>query len=349
MNNMNLPLPITCQAHTLNDYKLVPWRYDAALRKELKFSVLIPQAFNLFKSFPTPPSVKQPFVDCAYFKSPDGQLEVIVQSSFMESELSLQHYLEYLAHLSGETIEHLRLMDDNPDQPDVLVSRKFSDGQTWMTRRMGYKVYGGDCAVVIVVHAAVNLEHYARYAEVLYCIASSLQPLEKPSYALAEKLRLFSKKHPGDFATYIPESWQELHHHNNSMKKYNAVFTKKLRNKISGVLNISTLSVDEAYAPQVALKRFHEGYVEQGMQMHTIPLVKSAEMKCFNAVLKGEMEFPAAENQPQIKNLITFYIAENKGSWFYIEMFGPARDSDFEAWAINWRALNLVIEHFKVA
>lgn len=346
---MNLVLPTTCQAHTLKDNNLVLWRYDAALRKELKFSILIPQAFTLFKSFPTPPSIQQPFVDCAYFKSPDGQMEVIVQSSFMESELALQHYLEYLAQLAGETIEHLRLIDDNPDQPDLLVSRKFPDGQTWITRRMGYKVYGGDCAVILVVHAAVNLDYYAKHAELLYCMASSLQPLEKPAYALAEKLRIFSKRYPGDFATYIPESWQELHHHNNSMKKYNAVFTKKLRNKISGVLNISTLSVDEAYAPQVALKRFHEGYAKQGMQMHTIPLVKSTEIKCFASTLKGEMEFPASADQPQLKNQITFYIAEFKGAWFYIEMFGPARSTDFEAWAINWRALNLVTEHFKVA
>jgi hypothetical protein len=183
----------------------------------------------------------------------------------------------------------------------------------------------------------------------LYCIASSLKPLEKPTYALAEKLRLFSKKHPGDFATYIPESWQELHHHNNTLKKYNAVFTKRFRNKIAGALNISTLSVDEAYAPQVALKQFHQGYVQQGMQMHSIPLVKSSEIGCFNSVLKGEMEFPASIDQPQLKNLITFYIAEFKGTWFYIEMFGPARTTDFEAWAINWRALNLVIEHFKVS
>lgn len=344
----NLPLPLTCQAHTISEKKLVPWRYDAALRKETKFSLLIPQSFLLFKSFNQPPSVQQPFVDCAYFKSPDGQLEIIVQSSLMESEISLQHYLEYLAQLSGETVLHERLVDENPDQPDLLLSRRFADGQTWITRRMGYKVYGGDCAVVIVVHAAVNLERYAEHAEMLYCIASSLRPLEQPSYVLAEKLRLFSKKHPGDFATYIPESWQELHHHNNSMKKYNAVFTKKFRNKISGVLNISTLSVDEAYAPQVALKRFHEGYNRQGMQMHTIPLVKCSEIKCFASVLKGEMEFSASTSEPQLKNLITFYITEFKGAWFYIEMFGPARSADFEAWAINWRVLNLVTEHFNV-
>lgn len=345
----NLPFPILCSAHNSAEHGLVNWSYDTVPRKEFKFSMVIPGAFTLFKSNPIPPSLTMPIVDCAYFKDPNGKMEVIVQSTFMQHEVSMQHLLQRYAELGGETIIHERIADGDPDKCDMLLSRTFKDGQTWITRRTGYKVYCNDCAGVIVMNAAVNLDYYTAYAELLFCITDSLKPIEKPEYVLAERLRLFSKRYPGDFATYIPESWQELHHHNNNMKKFNAVFTKRIGDKVSGILNISTLSVEEAYDLQSVLNIFHGGYIQQGMQTQSIPLVKTTEFSCFPSAMKGEMEFAASATNPNLKNLLTFYIAEHKGAWFYLEMFGPARKTDFDPWAVNQRALYLAVHHFQVA
>lgn len=342
---MKYLFPLNIDKDKLKEVSFKSWQYNKIKNSALHFSIEVPESFKLLKSFDVLPSVQAPVIDCAYFKEERMQMEVIIECSYLPTEIYLSHYYEQLSKSAGEELIEQRFLMDDLDKPDMLTSRKFKDGETWITRRTGYKIFIGDGAYVLTLNIAANITVYNDLADLVYAIFSSFTLANKPAYALAERLRLFSRKDPGDFATYIPFSWVELHHHNNTLKKFNAVFTKKLRNKVIGMLNISTLAKSEAKTEEEALTVFHSGYEKQGIKAHAIKTSASKEIPCFKTVQKGTGVF----KNPEGENELTFYIAEHKKCWFYLELFGPAKSNNFEAWAVNTRALNLVASHFSVA
>lgn len=340
---MPLFLPISYNRSELHEFGIRLYEHKKSSMEEMKFSINIPSSFTIVKETMDPPDINRPVTDCVYFKSTSGDMEVLVQCQHIQYEISLEHYYQYYSQLGGETIVEKRLIGNNEDKPDLLTQKTFPDGQTWITRRTGYKVWNGAGAFVITVNAATNINDYIKYATLLYAITSSLQPMKKPEWELAERLLMVSRRYPVDFATYIPISWKEYHHHSDTMDEMNLVYTKTLRKAISGMLSMCCVAEYKVGGKEAILRKCHKGYIEQGADLSQLYTEKTDDIHSFTNVIKGTADFVQKTNE-KLKNNITFYLAKKGNNWVYLEMFGPAKDTDFEAWSLNDRAFEIMKE-----
>ena len=339
---MPLYFPTSINKQAIESIGLKNYTNRDALREEMKFSLRIPTSFTLIKKSNEQPTPDSPVIDLAYFKSATGDLELIVQCVHIQYEVSLEHYYHYLADLSMEQIVEQRLINNDEDRADLLTQRTFPDGETWLTRRTGYKVWNGAGAFIITVNAATSSTNYIKYAELLYAITSSLEPVKKTEWSLAERLLLVTGRYPVDFATYIPISWKEYHHHSNTMDELNLIYTHSLRSAISGMASVCCIAEYKVGGTEALLRKCHQGYVEQGADLSNLKTAKTDDVGPFTNVLKGTVDFPAVNKPSRQKSNITFYVAKKGNNWVYMEMFGPSKDTDYEAWSLNDRALEIM-------
>jgi hypothetical protein len=130
---MSLPFPITPSAQP----SLRQVTCKTAKRRELHLAISLPKDLKLLKANPDAPSQGTALVNTACFKSPAKNMEVTIQTSDLQHEVSMEGYYSYMAELGRENIIEKRFIGDDPDVPDFLIEGTFRDGRTWITRRTG--------------------------------------------------------------------------------------------------------------------------------------------------------------------------------------------------------------------
>lgn len=316
---------------------------NAAMPEEMRFALQVPSGFSRKPKETIPPGSDRPVADLAYFKSESGDIELIVQCSYIKYEVSLENYYQYTLQ-PGEKLLDKRLINDEEDKPDMLTQRSFPDGALWINRRTGYKIWNGSGAFIITANIATAQDNYLKYADLFCAVINTLKPLPTPEWKLAETLALVSRRYPVDFATYIPTSWKEYHHHSDTVDEMNLVYTKTLHASISGIISMCCMATHKVGGTEAMLRKCQRGYTDQGYDLSNTSLTKTDDLSVFSNVMRGTVNIPQEKGNPQKENNITFYIAKKNNNWIYMEMFGPARNTDFEAWALNDRALELMKE-----
>ncbi len=325
---------------------LKKWINNESISEEMRFEILLMSQGEVIKQDLDFPTVEKPVIDCIFYENKLLKLQVIVQCMFIESEVSLQHYLEYFSMQANEKILEQRCINNDNDKPDMLASRSFNDGQTWITRRTAYKRWAGEGAYVIIANVATEQSLYHQHANLMFAISNSLKPIGTPEYDKAERLKLITKRYPLDFATYLPWSWEDKHHHNDTLQQMNLVYTKTLRGVVTGVFSIASRVWSEAhYEMDDVLKEVHKPYKVQGIKLDNFNLTKTDNIKGFTNIMKGSVDFLQEPGNAVKKNNISFYIGKKNNAWFYSEIFGPSKETDFEAWAINDRAMEIANEN----
>ncbi len=345
---MEVYFPTELNAAAIRGVRFQDWSNDRHTSELLKCTMMIPDFLFLFKSDNNPPVPAVPFVDLGYFRDREQNqtFEVIIQAGAIQHEISLVDYYTYLAKVSQEEVMQLRLIDNNTEKPDFLVSKRFLDGQTWVTRRTGYKVWMGGGAFVVTLNIACNMNYYYQNADLFYYMLSTFRPVNVPEYALAERLKLFSKRYPVDFASYIPFSWSEMHHHNDTMDEMKAGFTKRFKDRISGGFTVNAVSMRQYPTSEMVLWYYLKEYFDKGLDFNTISLQKASVFDGFDTVADS-INFTYYSGGSATQYNLTFYLGNDSNNWLYVEMFGLAKGQDFDAWAINKRTLQLFIENFK--
>jgi hypothetical protein len=112
---------------------------------------------------------------------------------------------------------------------------------------------------------------------------------------------------------------------------------------MTGMLSICCIAEHKVGGREAMLSKCHDGYKKQGFDLSNLKIEKSDDFLQFTNVIKGQVDIQKeTKPQKQTKDNITFYLAKKGNNWVYMEMFGPAKTSDFEAWALNDRALEII-------
>lgn len=321
-------------------------RHDASSRPELDFSIQAPKEYNIIRESNHAPTLTSPIIDCLYLKSPKEDVEVLVQSIYLQHEVSLENVFTHLAKNSDEKLINENCGEEQ-DKPDFLFERHFPDNQTWIARKTGYKVGCGEGAFALLAQVAVNKYDYNKHAKLLFAISSSLKPLHEIGYSFAEKLKLVTARYPIDFASYIPYSWSEQHLHC-TVEVNRLKYFKRFRGQITGVFTVvvmlatdELLTTDEALAEaQIQYKKKELAFLNNGLEASdNLPGI--GKLKKGKTILKSKN----LSNSNEIE--LSFYLGQKKNAWFYVEMCGATKETNFEAWAINQQALVHFIENFK--
>jgi hypothetical protein len=345
---MELYFPIDFNKEALKWIRFKDWSNTDHRNHSLKCVLSLPDFMVLFNSNPEPPIPQMPFSNLAHFRDREQNqtIEILIQASVIQSEVTLLDYYGYWAQKSKEELIQTRFVDNNTDKPDMLLSKRFSNGQTWITRRTGYKVWMGHGAYVVTLSIACDLTYYAQNADLFFFIITSFRPSYTPDYNLAERLTLFSRRYPVDFATYVPMSWEEVHHHNDTMQEMKSCLTKTYKKQISGVLTVNTATLRQYPTTETILWPYLNAYFNKGFDFNAIKTREANVFGRFHTVADS-INFTYRLGAESMEYNLTFYLGNDTDHWFYVEMFGPSKVQDFDAWAINKRALQLFIENFK--
>src|SRR4051812_40796646 len=106
---MPLLFPTSYNKQALESYGLRTYTNKEAQLEEMKFSVRVPASFTVIRKVDIPPSVELPDVDLVFFKSATEDIQVIIQCTHIQYEVSLEHYYHYVEGLCGEKEVEKRL------------------------------------------------------------------------------------------------------------------------------------------------------------------------------------------------------------------------------------------------
>ncbi len=340
-----------CEPHAdLLKSILKSWSNAGIPRTELEFQLDVPESAVLGKSSRQLPSKELPLVDLAWFRVLDelNPLEILVQGTVMKHEVSLCDYFKLWSEVGGETILDLSLTDGDPDLAGVLLSRQFPDGQTWVTRRCGYKVWQGFFAWVITVNVACPAGSLEKNTRLMQTIAESLRPVHPIEYGFAEHLRLVTRGEPVDFASYLPISWKELPHRHDQPGPMRNVWRRELRGNSSGTFSLVVASKNDFPNRDAFLAEAVSTWTSVGIDPNQISSDPPVLLGQWQAV-RGTQHVICQRDGAEMGYRLDLLLADTNSHWFHTEVFGPSPEEDFEAWAINHRALDIFARQFRHA
>ncbi len=345
---MNTFFPTEPLSGFIENFDWKTFSFNQSKFKELHFTIRLPNGFDLVVADPDAPSLQKPYIDAAYFKA-GKNAEVLVQVSAIEHEVSLFDYYNFFLTEGKEQLLHHRFINQNQDQPDLLSQRTFPDGQTWLTRKTGYKVWNGSGAFVITVNTACNTSKYKEEtAHVMLEIMQSLKAIHEIEYDKAEIQYLFTRRYPIDFACYLPVSWHELHHHNNTMEYMNLAFLKKVGENPVGVIYVQAKAITYDQTLENAVSGFLKMYADR-FELENKKVDRPLQFKHFTGkVTEGEVLLHPQKEETPVFNYLRYLIFKHGNFWFYIEVNSYRIDENFECHTISKRALQLVCENFRV-
>ncbi len=296
------------------------------------------------------PDETSPVVDLAWFRrlDVDNPLEIIVQASIMRHEIALRDYFKLWSTAGGETILEETFAENDPDRASQLLSKGFSDGQTWVTRRTGFKVWQGIHAWVVTLNVACPAGRLEPNAALMQQIAASFAPLESIDYSHAEHLKLVTRGQPVDFASYLPMSWRELPHRHDLPGPMRHAWLKKLRDHTSGTFSIVAASKEDFPASAIFLKEAISTWDTLGVDPRQVNFDPPGKTGSWQTV-RGTQDVSFPREGGNVDYRLEMLLADTGSHWFHAEVFGPAPEQDFEAWAINHRALDLFARNLKTA
>jgi len=348
---MNYYFPISVNRSKVSQFSFTKWSNTMNLYDELKIQIELPDILNLYRADTICPAPKMPIVDLGYFKDKKGKIEVIIQASVIQHEIALEDYYIYFTNQTKETIVKERLIDNDPDKADFLTVKRFQDGQNWVTRRTGFKIWMGKGAFVVTLNFACEESVYDSYADMFYYMMSSFSLLKLPDYDMAEQLRLFARKYPLDFATYVPFSWREGNQHFDTLIDMRSTFKKQYHGIVSGILSINSMKLEENknISKKEILHKYLAAYEKQGLVIDKIQFSPIEKMLDFETVEKCDHKFSINQNGTLVVLNLKIFLVKIKEYWFYIDLIGIDKSQDYEAWAINKRAFLLAIKYLKIS
>ncbi len=338
----------TRKSSALQHADFQPWSNDQHGSPELRFSLAVPGSMKLFQSSDHEPTPRKPLVDLAEFRDqPDSPtMEILVQATAIKEEVALRHYLLTWSKILGEEVIDRRPTKSGNRQPDFLISRSFRDGQTWVARRTAFKVWMGYGAFVVFLTVSCEASRYAELDQTLDTVLKSFKPVETPEHPYAEQLKLLSKRDPFDFATYLPISWENIHHHNDTLDKMRACFVRRFRGAQIGGLTTFCAARDQHQGSREFVREAMSSWESFGVDLNSIEVTTGPDLG--EIPTRGGMtNIVFKQDEKSTEYTLQFIWASLPDCRFYVELMGLSKQEHFGAWAVNQRALSLFISEFK--
>lgn len=177
-------------------------------------------------------------------------------------------------------------------------------------------------------------------------VMDSFQLSMAPAHSYAEPLRLVTRCKPLDFASYLPISWKQPPNQHDGTGPVRLAFMRELRGAKSGVFSIFVADKDTFPKREDFLREATSTWAPLGFDPQAI--ASEPASKLGNALTVGGIHtFTSRNSTFPIAYAIELIVADFDSLWFYAEVLGPSAEQNYEAWAVNHRALDLFIQHFR--
>ncbi|MCY1061619.1 hypothetical protein [Nannocystis sp. SCPEA4] len=342
MNSPALPFP-TRPLRPPAELEQHFWRCDDTRCPDAsyRFSIVLPRSWAPLDTPVAPPAAGGGLVSLGVYRP--GTLvtaEVEVHACLLAREVAPADWLElYLERLGAEVVARRDVDTEGGKVADILTRSASADGPL-VTRWLAMKNYDR----LFLLEGRALEPNYPSAAEAIFTALTNVNLLHPIDWPLVERLRSFSRRHPGDFLVLYPESWQLVEDPANSERALQVSLLQRAGDVVVGKLVFATVARDALSDPQALADRFAADLRAGDMEVGPLRLVPDAPRPGFAATWQAL----APVGLGGIAGESRVWIGERPDAWFFAGVLGPARAADPEAWAVNTRAHAILLQYLKV-
>ena len=308
--------------------------------KSCHVSLLLPRRWRPVDVPSTPPTPEQPMAALSLARSldePRGEIEI--GAVLLEREVAPADWLANFLEASGHAIvESRRQWSRGGDVADVLTRCETPAGPG-LARWLAIK----DHNRLFVLQARCLEAHYAAHADDFLVAISSFAPIHPSRWPLAERLRSFTRRQPGDFCLFYPESWRLQQDPASSANVHVLHVISVVDGSVAGKMTLAAVARHAEDDPQKLADNYLAELERAGIHASRVPLAASQPVGGFEAAWQSHME--AARRDSTIEGRLT--VGRRPDAWFLLALLGPSRQTAPDLWAVNKRAYEILLEWFR--
>ncbi|MBF7995135.1 hypothetical protein [Rahnella laticis] len=274
-------------------------------------------------------------------------LEVAVAYETLTKEINCNDWLYNILDLMGEIIIHKHEFTlESGVYADVLTKKVYGD-EVMISR---FKVmkdfdYESGGANFFVVKATCYERDYSVLHEDILQSISWLYIINSNEWKLAEMLKCVSADLPDKLFFYYPSSWiaKKISAQHDRLSHY--IISREVKEITKTMMNIFFLLPDKDISAQSVCDGFFKRLDKANFENPPLLRVINSEVnKNISQLNIGEksMNFEGCLHRATLY----IYVGRVGALWFYAECIAPDKNGEFIDWAINKRALEIVVNSF---
>lgn len=324
------------------------WRCAHTLSpdKSYHFNIVIPRDWRPVDAPSELPTQAKPLASVAFFRNqaePRGEIEV--SATLLPREIAPGDWLDLYLERAGQRVLSRREMKTSGGiVADVLTRADTPDGAV-VSRWLAVK----DLNRLFVLQARTVEQNYPVFADVFFMGVAGFALMHPSEWELAERLSTFSRAVPGDFLIYYPESWQLVQDDSSNenalvLEIKNQVGTENAGEDATvGRVVVTIVKRAAESSAQRLADNFADDLRRNGIELNGTTLAPAPAVGGLQAMWQATPR--ATKNSMPVD--VRIVVGQQHDAWYLFGLYGPARETLPEAWMMNKRAFEIIVERLK--
>jgi hypothetical protein len=306
------------------------------------FTIVLPHEWRPLDTPVVAPTDAGTFVTLGIYRATaDVTAEVEVHAVLLEREVAPAHWLElYLANAGAEILARRDIDTEGGLVADILARTVSPEGPL-VTRWLAMKNYNR----LFVLEGRALEPDYAREAESIFIALTSVNLLRPIDWPLAERLKTFSRKEPGDFLIMFPESWELVEAPTNNERALQVTLKQWIGPDVVATIVFATVARAAESDPQKLADRYADDLRHGLVLLDALPLVPADPRPGFEKTF----QCTAPATVRRIPGECRVWAGVRPDALFFVGLHTPSRAGQAEVWAVATRAFDIVLRYLKVA
>ncbi|MFQ5569493.1 MAG: hypothetical protein ACE5G0_07445 [Rhodothermales bacterium] len=307
---------------------------------DFHFSLLLGQNWRPVDVPSEAPEPGEPSV-IAYFRSldrPGLRGEVEVTALLLPREVAPADWLDaYLEH-HGHTVVNRREEATPGGAVADVLTRSWGERGWLISRWTAIK----DFNRLFVIQARSYEPYYYKHTQAFFVALSSFEVLHTSGWPYAERLLSFSRRYPGDFCFFYPESWQLQVDPDSHMHALGVDVVNQHGDAPLGKMRLNTVAREHLHNVQELADQYVETLKATDLEVPPIRLFPREEVGGFEEMWEGKATVSTGSDGLDIR----LTAGKRPDAWFLVALLCPTRETDVESWAVNKRAYEIMLDRF---
>ena len=310
--------------------------------EEFHFRITLPRSWRALDLEQVPPSLEQVGRLALYVQPGTPGAEVEVSVHLLPREVAPALWLGVLLDQLGEVVLEDRTVATSAGAVSDVLTRRSVDAQEVVSR--WHAIKDGDH--MFCLHARCLEQRYPRLAEAFMMAVSSFELLHPGESPVAENMRSFSLREPGDFCLFYPDSWTLAADPTSNPEAVQVHLRNLQEGELLGQNSVAVVARSAEDAPARLAGHYIEALAGGGMELPALDLTRITDLGGFDGTWQDRLLGRARGGSADALE-VWVTVGRRPDAWFLLTHHGPSRSAAPALWAVNHRAYQLLLEWFR--
>lgn len=271
-------------------------------------------------------------------------LEVSIAYKAIENEINASDWLYHVLDLMGETIIDKRtFFAESGEYVDVLTQKMYGT-ENMMSRYRVNKDSGmeSEGANFFLVKATCHEEDYVALNEDILQSITWFILVNENEWKMAESLKSINADSPERLSFYYPASWSVSHIEDSVPGLNHYALSHIIGKKKETMMNLFFMVPDKQVTAHFIFDTMFKR-LEKVIHLDPPTLTKSVNQRNVKLDQLWTTQIEISNEDEISRNLLNVYVGCVGSLWFYFELISPHPDKSFYDWAVNKRALEIIL------